>query len=187
MDDTGGSSQIRYELAGGLAGVDFHFAARLGSVAGSAHTDAACTLTGHAPAAPNSARKCRWRRVAASAASSTAAGCRRYGRRAGVRSASAACQQHPPRSRALRDSASARDVARRQPRLIAQLAGTAAAVEHRDDGVQMEPGCASPPSRLGRPCRHRSSRCSAGAFSSVAPTVARCWLLVAGARCRCRC
>ena len=64
-------------------------------------------------------------------------------------------QQHTPRlARVARQRQRAfEDVARRQhAQFVAQLPRAAAAVEHRDDCVQMQPGlCFKPPSRLGRP------------------------------------
>ncbi len=59
---------------------------------------------------------------------------------------------------------------RQHAELIAQLARTAAAVEHGDDGVQLQPRVASSGRRAGWAgrCRRRSSRCSAHAAASAA-------------------
>ena len=80
-------------------------------------------------------------------------------------------QQHAARfARVARQRQRAlQDVARRQhAELVAQLPGAAAAVEHRDDGVQVQPGIVSSGRRAGSAvrCRRRSSRRSAGADAS---------------------
>ena len=72
-------------------------------------------------------------------------------------------QQHPPRLAlvARQRQRALEDVARRQhAEFVAQLARTAAAVEHRDDGVDVQPGIASSGRRAGSavPCRRQSSR-----------------------------
>ena len=81
-------------------------------------------------------------------------------------------QQHAPRlARVARERQRAlEDVAGRQhAELVAQLPGAAAAVEHRDDGVEVQPRIASSGRRAGSAdrCRRRSSRRSARADASA--------------------
>ena len=74
-------------------------------------------------------------------------------------------QQHAPRLAlvARQRQRALQHVARRQhAELVAQLPRAPAAVEHRHDGVQRQPGIASSARRAGSadPCRRRSTRCS---------------------------
>ena len=114
----------------------------------SAQMVALSTVTGQTrPVHPRSARSpstaARNRRC--SAPSSRAAGCRPCDPRGGrIRvSGSRAAAPGAPRPRCATGRARIQDVARREhAELVAQLPRAAAAVEHGDDGVELEPGIA---------------------------------------------
>ena len=130
------------------AGVDFDFAARdrpVGVLGAERRRSIVIGQTWPAAAEQGAQPVDGGEEVAAcTAPSSRAAGCRRCGRRAAPCSSIGSRASSTRALRAsLRASASAhlQHVAGRQhAELVAQLAGDSAAVEHRDDGVEIEPG-----------------------------------------------